>query len=250
MLLYFSATGNGKYLADRLYEREPQEQKSIPDCMRAGEFSFSDESSIGLIVPTYNFGPPSLVLEFLKNASFETPYLYLVASYGTTPGAIGAIVNRAIRGREVDAYYSVRMPDTWTPIFDLSTPEKVAKVTVTTEAQVNELLQKVGERHRNRGMRPRVPTFVADLIAQPIYNHIERKTRHFSVEDSCIGCGKCARNCPVSAIAMENKKPVWVKEKCTLCLGCLHRCPVFAIQYGKHTKAHGQYENHMRDAAR
>ena len=82
MLLYFSATGNGKYLADRLYGREPQEQKSIPDCMRAGEFSFSDESSIGLIVPTYNFGPPSLVLEFLKNASFETPYLYLVASYG------------------------------------------------------------------------------------------------------------------------------------------------------------------------
>lgn len=40
MLLYFSATGNGKYLADRLCEREPQEQKSIPDCMRAGEFSF------------------------------------------------------------------------------------------------------------------------------------------------------------------------------------------------------------------
>jgi|GEM_PF-934673 hypothetical protein len=141
MLLYFSATGNGKYLADRLCEREPQERKSIPDCMRAGEFSFSDESSIGLIVPTYNFGPPSLVLEFLKNASFETPYLYLVASYGTTPGAIGAIVNRAIRGREIDAYYSVRMPDTWTPIFDLSTPEKVAKFTVTTEAQVNELLQ-------------------------------------------------------------------------------------------------------------
>ena len=67
MLLYFSATGNGKYLADRLCEREPQEQKSIPDCMRAGEFSFSDESSIGLIVPTYNFGPPSLVLEFLSS---------------------------------------------------------------------------------------------------------------------------------------------------------------------------------------
>lgn len=109
--------------------------------MRAGEFSFSDESGIGLIVPTYNFGPPSLVLEFLKNASFETAYLYLVASYGTTPGAIGAIVNRAIQGREIDAYYSVRMPDTWTPIFDLSTPEKVAKFTVTTEAQVNELLQ-------------------------------------------------------------------------------------------------------------
>ena len=68
MLLYFSATGNGKYLADRLCEREPQEQKSIPDCMRAGELSFSDESSIGLIVPTYNFGPTILFLEYQKKA--------------------------------------------------------------------------------------------------------------------------------------------------------------------------------------
>lgn len=37
--------------------------------------------------------------------------------------------------------------------------------------------------------------------------------------------------------------PVWTKEERILCLGCLHRCPKFAIQYGKHTKEHGQYLN-------
>lgn len=50
-------------------------------------------------------------------ATFQTDYLYFVATYGTTPGAIGAMANKVIRGRKIDAYYSVRMADTWTPTF-------------------------------------------------------------------------------------------------------------------------------------
>ncbi len=68
-----------------------------------------------------------------------------------------------------------------------------------------------------------------------------RKTKHFSVEDSCIGCGLCAKNCPVSAIKLKDHKPEWIKEQCVMCLSCLHHCPKFAIQYGKNTKKHGQY---------
>lgn len=49
--------------------------------------------------------------------------------------------------------------------------------------------------------------------------------------------------CPVKAIEMKNKKPVWVADKCVMCLGCLHRCPVFAINYGNKTQKHGQYIN-------
>ncbi len=126
------------------------------------------------------------------------------------------MAERAIRGRRIDAFDSVRMPDTWTPVFDLSTPEKVARFTRTTEKDIDGLLRRVRERHTNRHMTPRVPFPLAALFAQPVYEHRARRTAHFRVDNRCVGYGLCARQCPVRAIEMQNERPTWVREKCTI----------------------------------
>lgn len=53
----------------------------------------------------------------------------------------------------------------------------------------------------------------------------------------------CVKSCPVKAIDLQMKKPVWVKNECVMCLRCLHLCPKFAIQYDNKTQNHGQYLN-------
>lgn len=242
MILYFSATGNCKYVATRLAQATGQEMYSIADCIRNGQYDFSD-GTVGIISPAYDWGLPSIVKEFLEKASFRTDYLYFAATYGTIPGAIGYMANKAIRERTIDAYYSVRMPDTWAPIFDLSTPEKVAKYTRHTESEIDRMIQGVRERRTNRHLRPRTPAIITKLIAEPLYNKKVRCTSNLHAENTCIGCGLCAKKCPVQAIAMRDGRPVWVKDRCVMCLGCLHRCPKFAIQYGNRTKKHGQYTN-------
>ncbi len=241
MILYFSATGNCKYVAQRLASALGEQTLAITDCMAQAQYDFADDA-IGIVSPTYFWGLPSIVQTFLDRAAFRTDYLYYIATYGTTPGASGQLAARTIHGRTIDAYYAVRMADTWTPIFDLSTPEKVAAFTKTTEAKIDSIIAHVQRREQNLHMTPRVPAALVRCFAQPAYT-AARRTAHFRVEDSCIGCGLCARKCPVQAIGMENGRPVWVKARCALCLGCLHRCPRFAIQYGAHTKQHGQYTN-------
>lgn len=46
----------------------------------------------------------------------------------------------------------------------------------------------------------------------------------------CIGCTKCARQCPVNAISGEIKKPHLIdQDTCIKCGQCMAVCPVKAI---------------------
>jgi NADH-quinone oxidoreductase subunit F len=52
----------------------------------------------------------------------------------------------------------------------------------------------------------------------------------YTITDKCIGCTKCARNCPVSCISGKVKeKHVIDQEKCIKCGACKSACPVDAI---------------------
>ena len=242
MILYFSATGNSKYVATRIAQATGDEIVSITDCIDSARFDFKDVK-IGIVVPTYFWSLPSIVDEFLGAASFTTEYLYFVATCGTTPGATGALANKRIKNHHIDAYFSVKMVDNYTPIFDISTKELQEKFLIDTEETINDVISNVKAGKHVAHMKGATPALLSHVVAKPIYDIRARKTSRFTVENTCIGCGLCEKKCPVHAIKVEDGKPVWIKSKCVMCLGCLHRCPKFSIQCGSKTKQHGQYLN-------
>jgi Pyruvate/2-oxoacid:ferredoxin oxidoreductase delta subunit/flavodoxin len=250
MIFYFSATGNSKYVASQITSQTNEDIISITDCIKNNQFIFDvkPDERIGFITPTYFWGLPLIVNDFLSQVKFsiqgsDIPYIYHIATYGTTTGQSGRFVNNYLRkaGLSLSGRFCVKMPDTWTPMFDLSNKEKVERINQNAEKEIEEVTEKIKHRQKGDFSRGKIPLLFVKIY-YPFYEKY-RKTKNFTVEYTCIGCELCAKKCPVGAIEMQNNRPVWVKSKCIICLGCLHHCPKFSIQYGKNTKKHGQYIN-------
>lgn len=246
MIIYFSATGNSQYAAERIAQATGDKTVSITSCIKDQQFQFTFHESefFGIVSPTYSWGLPAIVKEFLQKINFirKPSYIWFLATYGTTTGQIGNFANEILQKQniEISAYFSVKMPDTWTPTFNLSNQEHVRKINEKAELQIDSVIDKIINHARGDYMQRKVPMPLAKQFYNMEYDTM-RKTSHFHVEDTCVGCGLCARNCPISAIDMVKQKPSWNTEQCVMCLSCLHHCPKFAIQYGNRTKKHGQY---------
>ena len=66
-------------------------------------------------------------------------------------------------------------------------------------------------------------------------------TGPFYTTDACVGCGKCAKLCPLNNITLADGKPQWGKN-CTQCMACICKCPTEAIEYGTRSKGKPRYQ--------
>lgn len=201
---------------------------------------------LGIVTPVYFGGIPIPIRDFLAGLRLtgDGGYCFCVLTYGYTSGFSATEVRRLIskKGLQLSASFGIQMPDTWTPMFDLSDSAAAYKTNQAAEEKIDSAIDSIKTMKTGVHGTGRYP-YVARCVARPLYERA-RRTSNLCVEDTCIGCGLCERQCPVKAIEMVDGRPVWVRDRCAMCLRCLHHCPQFAIQYGNGaTKRHGQYRN-------
>ena len=87
MILYFTGTGNAKYIAEKIANVTGDETKNIVAYTRDNEkLSLADGERLVLVSPVYYWGIPESVKEFLKTLKTAGRYFAIVLECGGSTG--------------------------------------------------------------------------------------------------------------------------------------------------------------------
>jgi len=243
MIFYFTATGNSKFIAERISAQTGDLIIDIAECVRAGSYAYvlADGEEIGFVVPVYYYGIPIIVGDFLRKLDMsKKTYSYAVLNCGGTTANAGEQIRRLF---PLDAEFGIVTVDNYVPMYKTASDEEKQARLDKAELAIDKIAERVKERSPGvfndyTGPLPRLVTGAV----YPLYKY-GRKTGKFTVNDNCTGCGLCEKICPRQAIKLKNGSPVWTVPQCEICLGCLHRCPAAAINYGQKSAGNGRYVN-------
>lgn len=225
MVFYFTATGNSLYVAKQLGDV----CVSIPQAIHGG-LHFSDES-IGVVCPIYGHEMPEMVKQFLKEATFDTDYFYLILTYGRRHGGAAELAEQYLNdiGKEAAYINTIMMVDNYLPAFDME--EQIA---IDPEKRVDEHIDGI-RKDVERKLHYRQKATLGDRAAHQSFLAWHKGSNAFGpgmyrITDECIGCGICTRVCPAGCIHLEHQHAVNTGENCQFCMACIHSCPKTAIQ--------------------
>ncbi len=90
-------------------------------------------------------------------------------------------------GQKFDAYYSVIMPDTWTPVFDLTDRDRVDKWLSDGKNQLELVIDNIMSKRKGDFIDRKLSKWVAAIPAAYMYA-TERKTKNLSVNWKNVKC--------------------------------------------------------------
>lgn len=124
------------------------------------------------MIPTYFWRLPRIVVQYPDKLRIENcGYTFFLASYGTTTGNVGSMAKDIMdrHGQKFDAYYSVIMPDTWTPVFDLTDRDRVDKWLSDGKNQLELVIDNIMSKRKGDFIDRKLPKWVAAIPAAYMY---------------------------------------------------------------------------------
>ncbi len=228
IIFCLSGTGNSLYAAKML----GTEICGIAREIKKENRHYSAER-IGIVCPTYEFDVPEIVKEFIRTSTFETEYLYVIATYGMHHGGLAERLDAFMKecGRPAAYINTVLMADNALPVFNMD-DQRDTNVSKHVDEQLSAIAADIAEGKHFIQPSPKEETdFYLGYLKHPLGFTWSDDNPLYAVSDACIGCGICARICPMKCIEMKDGHPEHSYGACLMCLACIQACPKKAIRF-------------------
>lgn len=253
MIFYFSGTGNTKWAAEQLASSTDDvltDISKISEC--AFRYSLKPGERLGFCFPVHGWRPPLIFRNFIKRLVIDNApghYCYALCTAGDNIGETIDILSDDLKAVNItlDSAFSLIMPESYVglPFMDVDTEENEKRKKNKAAADLERFSRMIND--SRTGVRELVvgrwPRLNSRLIGGFFTKHLITDKPFNVTSDKCIGCGLCAKACPVDNVLWHNGgQPAWKHDgTCLACFSCYHHCPTHAIEYGSRTKGKGQY---------
>lgn len=188
-IMYFSATGNNLYIAEKLGGN----LLSIPQLIKNEEYDIEDDA-VGIVFLVFYANSPRIVREFLKKVNIKADYIFAIASYGSggDQNALNILI-KTLKERGINVNYtnSVLMVDNFLPRFDMA-KEKELKKDSDIDGQIDKIKNDIESRKeyilskKSFGLIPGIEKIAEAMV----------KKLHIEVDEGCTNCMICTQVCP------------------------------------------------------
>ena len=245
MILYFSGTGNGKYVAEQIAKITSEEIVSINNKLQNNDTSdITATDRLIFVVPTYAWRIPKVVRDWILKTNFTgVKNTWFVMTCGSEIGNAEKY-NKQLCNKKGFTYMGtagVVMPENYIAMFDSPTEDEIEEIFTKTDKEIEKMANLIKENKpfatpRNN-LQDKFMSGPVNMLFYPMFV----KAKGFYADNRCTNCGKCVKVCPLNNIQIKNNKPMWNK-KCTHCMACISYCPTGAIEYGKKTVGKQRYK--------
>lgn len=244
MVLYFSGTGNSRYVAGRVARALGEPLCSLNERIKAGDYSpVETGEQLMVVTPTYAWRIPRLVGDWLQKTKFPgTKRVWFLMTCGSEIG--NAEKYNRVLSREMGLSYmgtaQVVMPENYIALFRVPGVEESRQIVARAEPDIDRAIAALAAGETFAPPRNNLYDRVVSGPVNPVFYALVVKDRAFAAGATCTGCGRCAQLCPTNNIVLRSGKPVW-GGNCTHCMACISYCPTEAIEYGKKSVGKPRY---------
>ncbi|MBR0146404.1 MAG: EFR1 family ferrodoxin [Eubacterium sp.] len=233
--IYFSGTGNSRYILECFCNEYDPATKvySIEDAQTAS--AVKQAKLIAFSYPVQYSTVPKIVRDYISEHKeiWDGKYVFVIATQGLFSGDGAGMLTRELEkyGAKVIGGLHAKMPDSIGDVKLLKHPLEKNKETIRrSEEKARKAARFLKERKARKegiGFLPRM----AGLFGQRLYfGHMTKEySKNLKIDpEKCVGCGVCAKLCPMKNISVEEGKAV-PHDRCAMCYRCINRCPQRAI---------------------